>query len=481
MSLKHLGKHTVIYAIGNVGARAAMFLLIPLYTHALAVEEFGLLATLQTTIFIMAILVSMGMRMTLLRYVKEYEEQGLLHTLLGTSLVVNIFGGAVVTTLAFTVLIPVFQQILHMTDVYPYVGMVCGAALAQALSVHVTSYYRAQQRAVMYMVCGIATALLLFVITYVLVYWYESGVTGAMIAFIVTHALIAIVASLDILRHTGMRISWALMPRLLRFGFPQICSQCTELVIGSIGVYLLSYFAGLEAVAIYSLGFKLAVVLSITTITPFSMAFEPYVFSNRDRLDEKTLIARSLTYMILAVVFASSCLIVAIRILLPKIAPPEYAAALFVVILAIPGMIFTGVYYFGQAILNAMNKARTIGIVSVVVAGISVLLNVLLIHRFDWYGAVIAFDVSFVLLGTTLAVVGLKHSSIELEWKRLFWLSGLLVSLLLALIMLNEYSVIRFSVIALLIIILGILLLLHYGFFDSDEKLIIRRLTAKLG
>ena len=51
-------------------------------------------------------------------------------------------------SLAFTVLLPVFRQILHTADVYAYVGLASGAALAQALSVHITSYYRAQQRAV---------------------------------------------------------------------------------------------------------------------------------------------------------------------------------------------------------------------------------------------------------------------------------------------------------------------------------------------
>ena len=293
--------------------------------------------------------------------------------------------------------------------------------------------------------------------------------------------MIATAASLDILRHTGLRVSWVLVPRLLRFGFPQICSQCTEMVIASIGVYMLSYFAGLEAVAIYSLGYKLAVILLITTITPFSMAFEPYVFSNQDRLSHKTIIARSLTYMILAVVFASCCLVVAIRILLPKIAPPEYADAFLVVLLLIPGMIFLGVYYFGQAILNAMNRTRIIGITSVASASVSILLNGLLIHRFHWYGAVIAFDVSFILLGASLAIIGLKHSSIAPEWRRLFSLAGLLTCLLLALFSLHELSVVRFTLTALLVVILGFLLLLHYGFFYSDEKLVVRRLVTRLG
>ena len=105
------------------------------------------------------------------------------------------------------------------------------------------------------------------------------------------------------------------------------------------------------------LGYKLALILIITTISPFSLAFEPYIFSNRDKLEHRTLISRSLTYMVLAAVLASSCLLVLIRFLLPRIAPPEYGSAFLVILMLVPGIIFMGVYYYGQALLNAMNKA----------------------------------------------------------------------------------------------------------------------------
>ena len=249
--------------------------------------------------------------------------------------------------------------------------------------------------------------------------------------------------------------------------------------MAAIGVYLLSYFAGLEAVAIYSLGYKLAFILFITTVSPFSLAFEPYVFSSSDRLDRRVLIGRSLTYMVLAALFMSAGLLVAIRILLPKIAPPEYASAFLVALLLVPGITFMGVYYFGQALLNAMNKTRVVGGVSTAVAGVSFLLNYLLIRHFGWFGAVLAFDLSFVVLGLALTAMGVKHFSIALEWKRIGALVCLLLSLLLTLYALRGFPVIRFTVTSALTVTLGVLLLLHYGFFHHDEKLIVRRLAGR--
>ncbi len=479
MSLKLLGKNTVIYAIGNIGTRAAAFLLIPLYIHALSMADFGLLATLQVTIRIIAVLIGGGMRTALVRFAKEYETKGCLSALLGTSIAVNLLSSVVISAVALWLFRPLFESILHTSDVYAYVALSCGAALAHAMNIHITSYFRARQQAIRFMIVGIATAALLFVLTFLLIYVFPFGVSGALVAFILANAIVFLGVCACVSWKIGMRISGSLMPKLFRFGVPQICSQCTELVVASVGVYLLSYYAGLEAVAVYSLGYKLALILVITTISPFSLAFEPYVFSNRERLDHKTLIARSLTYMVLAVVFVSFGLLVATRILLPKIAPPEYASAFLVVLLLIPGMTFMGVCYFGQTILNAMNRTRVIGIASLITAGFSFVTNFALINYFHWYGAVLSFNASFILFGLILTMIALKRSSITLERRRLIYLVFLFLSLMLTLFALREFPIIRFLVIGLLAVVLGMLLLLQYDFFHKDEKLVVRQLAAR--
>ncbi|OHB64501.1 MAG: hypothetical protein A2Y76_01375 [Planctomycetes bacterium RBG_13_60_9] len=479
MSLKLLGKNAVIYAIGNIGARAAVFLLIPLYTHSLSVADFGLLATLQVTIRIMSVVIGGGMSTTLLRFTKEYEQKHRLGSLLGTSILVVFLNGIVVAAAVFALLPWLFRRILHTPDVYSCIGLACCAALAEAMSTHIMSYYRARHEAVRFMITGISTAVLLFAVTFVLVRQWRLGVTGAMAALVLAHSSIFLGVLLCIVRRTGLRFSWSLVPNLARFGFPLIWSQCSEMVIASAGVYLLSYFVGLEAVAVYSLGYKLSLILLITTISPFSLAFEPYVYSTMDGSGQKERIARSFTYMVFCAVFMSSGLLLATRLLLPKVAPPEYASAFLVVLLLIPGTIFMGVFYFGQALLNAAQKTRTIALVSTAVAGISFALSYVLIARFDWRGAVLAFDISFILLGSIVTVLGVKDFSIGLERRRICVLACLLLSILLALFALRRLPVLPFAVLSVSVALVGILVLLLYGFFHENERLLFRQLAAK--
>ena len=104
MNLRGFGRNAVIYAIGNIGLRAASFLIIPLYTHALTVEEFGLLVTLLTTMQFMIILMGLGSGMALLRFQNQYEGTSEEAELMGSAICINLAGGMAVTGIAMLML-----------------------------------------------------------------------------------------------------------------------------------------------------------------------------------------------------------------------------------------------------------------------------------------------------------------------------------------------------------------------------------------
>ena len=56
------GKNALAYGIGNIGSRAASFLLIPIYTRSLSLADYGLLATLLAVTQILVILIDAGLR-----------------------------------------------------------------------------------------------------------------------------------------------------------------------------------------------------------------------------------------------------------------------------------------------------------------------------------------------------------------------------------------------------------------------------------
>jgi len=479
MSLKLLGKNAVIYAIGNVCVRAASLLLIPLYTHSLSIRDYGLLTTLLISIQLMVIFMSVGMRTALLRFAKEYELDNRIGDLLGTSSSINLLAGLMVASASFAFLVPFFRSILHTDHVHSYMGMACCAALLQSLSFHIMTYYRAWNQALKFMITGISTALILFVVNFVLLYVLKLGIIGALSALITTYTVILLFLSIDVFSRTGIGISVSLAQKLLRFGFPLVFSMSGEIIIGGASIYFLSYFFGLEVVAVYSLGYKFAQILGMTVVLPFSLAFLPYVFTNLDSQGIKEKISRALTYLVLATAFMSVCILLGSRILLPLIAPPEYSSAFLVTLLLLPGIAFLGPLRFGETLLTIVKKTHIVGFTMIICAILSVILNYTLIPFVNWYGAVIALNTSFILAGSALVNFGISKFPVPIEWKRLCITASLVIFFLFVFFILRDIDLALFSVITLLTVLGSVSILLCSGFFHNDEIVAMRNLSLR--
>jgi O-antigen/teichoic acid export membrane protein len=480
MSLKSFGKNTIIYAVGNLGLRGASFVLLPIYTHFLTVSDYGLLATLLVSIQLMLIFANLGMQTCLVRFTKEYEENSRAGVLVGSCAMLNLLAGLALTGISLALLPPFFRGILHTNDVRLYIVMACCVVLMESLSTLVMSYYRVQNQALRFSIVGILLAFTLVAANFILLRVLSLGIRGVLLAYILTYGAGLLFVSCDVLRKTGVGISFALMPRLLRFGFPLVFSMAGHTAIGAVGVYMLSYFAGLEAVAIYEFGWKLASLMTVVLIYPFSLAFEPYLFAGLNSTDIKEKLSRLLTYLILGATLTSFALVAGSRVLLPLIAPPEYAPAFIVILLLVPGMAFTGMYYFGGTLIIAVQKTRLVGLTMTIGAIISLLLNRVLIPPMSWCGAVIAFDVTYLLVGTALFVLGRKMFPMPVEWKRIGVAAALLTLFFFVFLFISDAGTAMFILISVLAALAGVLILFGFQFFHNDEKIAIRKLIPGL-
>lgn len=479
MSLKLFGKNTVVYAIGNIGLRGASFLLIPIYTYFLSQSDYGLLATLLISIQLMLIFSNLGMQTCLVRFAKEYQESNGVGALLGSCVVLNILAGLALAGASFALLMPFFRSILHTSDVRIYVAMVCSVVLAESLNTLVMSYYRVQNQALRFSIIGISLAVALALTSFILIRVFDLGTKGALLAYIVTYGGGLLFVSLDVLPKTGIGLSVSLMPKLLRFGFPLVFSMSGHTAIGAVGIYLLSYFAGLEAVAIYALGWKLAGLVIVVLIYPFSLAFEPYVFAGLDSTDIGDRLSRLLTYLVLGITLVSFVLLAASRLLLPIIAP-GYASSYLVILLLVPGMTFMAMYYFGGTLISAMQKTYLVGLTMTVGSVISALLNYALIRVIGWYGAAIALDVTYILVGSALFVLGRRIFPMPVEWRRIGISVILLILCVLLFLFINRINIVLFCLLSLSAAFAGVLILFVLGFFHNDEKIAIRKLIPGL-
>jgi O-antigen/teichoic acid export membrane protein len=479
MAIKLIGKATLLYSVGNVCLRAASFLLIPLYAHFLSIEDYGLLMTLLLTVQFMLAIMNCGMEHALVRFADEYDRKKLLGGLIGTSCLINAAAGAVLTAAVLTLLAPFFRSILHVRQVHTLMALTCAVSLLQSLCDHIVAYYRAMNQPLRYTVAGVCSAAILIGASFVFIYVLDMGVKGALLAKIITHFLILAAVGRHILSAKGFGISSNMAPRLLHFGLPLAFSSFGQYAVSGAGIYFLGLFSGLGAVAIFATGHKLATAMLTVLILPFQLSFQPFVFSKLGAPDLKSQMSRLLTYLLLAVSAGSFTVIAAAKLLLPVIAPPEYACAYTVTVLMMPAMGCLGIFYYGETLLKAAQKSYIIALVVAICAAFAVTANYLLVSLFSWYGAVAASNITFILLAGTSLTIGLKEFPVPLERRRIGIAAAVFAAVMLFNLLLLGTDRLTYCLLCVLFAAAAAWLLAACSFLDGREKDFLRQLTAK--
>jgi O-antigen/teichoic acid export membrane protein len=474
MNLKLFGKDAVIYAIGNIGARGASFLLIPLYTYSLSVADYGLLATLLLTSQIMITFMGLGARTAFIRFAAEYQSQNLMGRLLGSSVLINLAGGLIVSGIAISFLLPLFRQALHTDDVLEYMVLTCCVAMSQSLWVHGITYYRARGESLKYILFCISAPVLLIIINAWFLLILPGAVKEALLSQVIVYSGLCLFVFLDVFPKNGIEVSIPLIWKLVQFGFPLIFVMSGDLIMDASAVYFLGYFGDLEQVAIYSLGQKISQISQMVLILPFQSAYEPFVYSNINTPAIRAAIAKVLTYLMLSFAFVAFCIVFIARDLLPIIAPPDYSPAYLVIFLLLPGIAFQGVYYVGESLLHIKNKTYVTATSVAIFTALSMIANFLLIPFWGMYGAIFVFYVTYISMALVVMMLGMRTFPIRLETGRLATAGVVLVSLLLSVFFFRETSAYVYYSMIPMAVCASVALLYFGGFFDNQEKSLIK-------
>ncbi|MGD9899090.1 MAG: lipopolysaccharide biosynthesis protein [Calditrichaceae bacterium] len=475
MNLRLFGKNAVIYAVGSMALRGVSFLLIPLYTHALSLSEYGMLATILLTIQILITLIDIGIRSGIIRFQTQYEKENLPGTFLGSAVLLNLIGGGVVTFITVLFFKPVFRIVLHLESVTEIIVLTCLAAVAQSLCVNIMTHYRARNEGMKYMIANGAVAVLLMIANIIFLLILKEGIRGILWALITTYGAAWLIISLTIFMKIGFRVSINVMRQLFVFGFPLIFAMSGDLITGTTAVYFLSYFSNLEVVAIYSLGLKIAQIAGVILIIPFQMAYEPFVFANIGQSGIRETISKLVTYLMLAFTFVGFGIVFVFKDLIFLMAPAEYAPAYNIVFLLLPGIALMGIQYVGQSLLHIKNKTHVTGIVITGVTLISVILNYFFIQAWGMYGVVIVFMFANLASALILLMLGMKQFPIHLEKRRLAQVMSIFTFLMFAVFYFqNTSQIVYYSFFPFLAGI--ILFILFVKFFENGEKDMIKSL-----
>jgi len=479
MNLKLFGKNTVIYAIGNITLRASSFLLVPVYTYYLSVEDYGRLETLFVTIWILLIFMGLGMQSSVIRFYKENKDTGEISKLLGTSLSVvgvGIFTFSLVFILAFS---SFFQNLLHSELGNILIILVCFVAMVECLATYFMAIPRAQNNAHKFATAAVSIAMLVILLTVLFLPLFKQGLPGVLSARALGYITIGAILAFGVLRQKSVHFSKTKVRQVFSFGFPLIFVSTGWFILDASDRYFLAHFSGMGEVAIYALGYKLTFILLAVVVMPFELAYGPFVFANIKHPDLKKTMSSLFTYLVLALIVVGYFIVLFSRDIINLMAPEEYKSAYLVTIYVLPASVFSGIIYWASAQLHVVKKTHYIAITIIGAALLNLLLNYLLIPRYGWVGAAIATNISFLFASSVVLVLGQFNFPVRFEFRRLILAAIIFIILCLSYVFTNNINRMFYYIFNISLIILTPFFLHLLSFFDSQEKQFIKSILLR--
>jgi O-antigen/teichoic acid export membrane protein len=420
--LKKLSRHGVTYGVSQVLNRIAGFLLIPLYTHYLSANDYGIFQLVGITIEIVGIVISLGIADAIYRFYYDMDNPEDRKTVISSACI----GVFMISTLVLGLLSMFASElagwILEEGSQGIYILLALGNLWFNTMGDIFFTYLRIKERSGTYLIASlIKTVASLSLIVYLIVH-LEKGLLGIFIGNLVVSMSFLVVSLPYLISQVGCRLSFSVTISMLRYSLPIIPANLASLIVNASDRYFIKGYLSLSEVGIYTLGYRLGNAIHYLVRVPFMQIWAPRRFALYNEGAPPEMFARIATYYIGLMLFGGLGVSIFVHDLIKIIAPAEYwRAALYT-----PAIAFCYIVYsldnhvaIGIAIVKKMEYWAY---VNLGIAGINLVLNYILISSYGVWGAVASTLISICFKVTALHIISREFFRIPFEWLRMLGL-----------------------------------------------------------
>jgi len=411
-------KSLLVYSGGIVAAKLASVILVPLYTHRLTQAEYGTLELLDVTLQAATKLLWGGLPYAFWYFYTnrntEQERRRVVTTAVLGALAVGSAGA-----LAGSALAPWISELLWGSRRNAALLWILFAGMACAFPFEVMlNWFRVIDEPVKYVASGMGRLVLQVAGAVFLLMVCGLGIAGVLWSSVLAGGAGAAVLLVYGLRRNGMGVDPRLFGRMLVYATPSIFVGLCSFLSHFGDRYFLLRSVSLSELAIYSLAYKFGML-----ITLMQYAFQAYwnaqVFEIAKRPSSSVLLGRALTYLTLALCGATLAITAFVKPVLRLLAPPAYAACAPLVPLICAAYVAFGLSAYFQTLFYVRKRPGSDAILSGAGALTAGLAYLILIPRYQLWGAATATLLSFAVTLLLGIVWSRRFIHVQCEWGRL--------------------------------------------------------------
>jgi len=413
-----LAKHAGIYGVGVILTKSVGFLLIPLYTRFLTPADYGVLELLDLTIFFSGIFCMMGISAAVFRFYAAYDSESDRKEVIATALFFVVIASLLVAVALQFLAVPLAATAFGNPAYASYVRVVAWTLFFSNLTEVPFAYWRARHRTVRFVVVSVIRTAVSAAALIVAVAVLHRGVQGVVYANLLTNGLLGLLLLGTTLADVGFRLVRQKLREMLKYGAPLIVQSLASFVLVFSDRLFLRHFASLSEVGVYSLGYKLAGIVSLLVSGPFSMTWSWQQFELAKKDNARDMYARIQTYQLVVAVGVGLAVSLLAKDALRIMTPPSYWAATRIVPIIVLCYIMSDIRSVVLSGILIQRATHYLAGISIVAALANLGLNYVLIARYHAMGAALATLLSYVFLLALALLVAQRVYHVRYEYLR---------------------------------------------------------------
>jgi O-antigen/teichoic acid export membrane protein len=293
-----LGKNSMIYGVGNMLTRFISLLLLPLFTAYLTPADYGVLALLALLSFVAQPVFSLGLSAAMGPSYFEGNDVRRKSETIWTAFLILVGSVTILISIAWLFPRQLSMLALQSPEYGHLVSLTLTGCAISILSKPFTQRIQFEERAKAFVIITLITSIIsitLSVTTVVFLGWGVKGMVVSQLLGQTIHLLTFLAAGA---KDTKFLYGKPIARELIGLGIPLVPSFAFLFILMQSNRYILQWFAGLEQVGIYSIGFSIGMVMSVAT-GAVSTAWYPFFMSYMEKQkDAEILFGKIFTYYI---------------------------------------------------------------------------------------------------------------------------------------------------------------------------------------
>lgn len=438
VTVKKVAKNASIYGTVMILQGAIGFFLLPIYTKYLTPNDYGIVSIVTAVTGFLGIFYLFGLHGAVSRYYYDYiEDDTLFKKFVGSILMTILIISLSLTTLLFLTHKFILDKFIKGINFYPYMALcLVTIALSTLFPIyqgilqmqHKAEKFAAQQFILFLLSLGLN-------ITFIVI--FKLGAMGPLLSALIVSSLGFIYAFISFNKFVSWNIDKKIIIRSLKYSAPLVPHTLAGWTSNLADRIILNNLKNTSLVGIYNIGYQFGNIIGIMTVAVNS-AFVPWFFSvmKNDNNNRSNIYKFANAFVLLYSLGALWLSILSPYILKLMVNKNFFGAVDCIQYIAF-AYVFNGVYYFFVSGLFYNEKGtKYIFICSTIAAIINIILNFVLIPKYNIVGASVATLISFAVMSVLvlcLSIIVNKKDNLKWRYKTMYCI--VIVSMIITVIL----------------------------------------------